>query len=257
MKKITAFLFVVLLFCSSFKPVSGESASSHSDALSTGCRHMALQEDVQAKVLKKLKALNQYYATNRDYEVDVKHLLFSSVEAPVIEEKYNGFYKSRDGMEHSLLLGVETVQNREIRVSIDTNSHIVSISDIQKSSPFSIAELERSLKVCKDIRLLEYDSMDIVSLEFDVNKYPLSKLNIAISKNRISSIDMYHTEKMDNNNGENVYPHTRVEYSNYVENAKTKKKGFDVSMIVVKSGNTYKLTNTYKHFRMYDLRVKK
>lgn len=257
MKIIIAFFCIILLFCSSFKPAADDDIYSPSGGVVTYSGNVLSQQDVVEKVLNKLKVLNQYYETNRNYEVDITHVLFSSVDASTVEEKFSGFYKSHDGMEHSLLLGIETIQNRDVRVSIDTNSQTISISDIQESIPFSIAELERSLKFCKNVKLSENDGLDIISLEFDINKYPLYKLDISISKSRIASIDMYHAEKTDNNKGEKVYPHTKVEYTNYIENVKKKKKHFDVSVIVVRSEDTYKPTNAYKDYKIYDLRVKK
>ncbi len=257
MKKITVIFCGIAIFCLSFKPVRNVDVYSSDDRKTVNLIGGLSQQDVAEKVLNKLKVLNQYYETNRNYAVDVTHMLFSSVDNPVVEERFTGFYKTMDGMEHSLLLGIETVQNHEIRVNIDTNSHTISISNVQKPVVFSITELKQSMKVSRNIKLSESDSLDIISFEFDVTRYPLYKLDIAISKNRIVSIDMYHAEKTDNNKGEKVYPHTRVEYSNYVENLRMKKRDFDVSDIVVKTDNTYEPDNAYKDYRIYDLRVKK
>jgi hypothetical protein len=92
-------------------------------------------DKAKSLILNKLKSINEYYETNQNYQADVRHMLYSSASGSVIDDSYSGFYKISYGMEHSHLLGIETIQNEILRVSIDTANKIISISDPQKNNP--------------------------------------------------------------------------------------------------------------------------
>jgi hypothetical protein len=92
-------------------------------------------DKTKSLILNKLKSLNEYYETNQNYQADVRHLLYASAFGSVIDDSFSGFYKTSNGMEHSYLLGIETIQNEILRVSIDTVNKIISILDPQKNNP--------------------------------------------------------------------------------------------------------------------------
>lgn len=207
-------------------------------------------------ILNKLKSINEYYETNQNYQADVRHLLYASASGSAIEDSFSGFYKFSNGMEHSYLLGIETIQNDVIRVSIDTTNNIISISDTQKKHPFSLNDLEQSLSQCKRSSFIDTLGKTKIDLHFEPDKYPLSRLTIEISKNRIKNIEMWHSEPLEYSGSQTKFPRTKIEYSNYKEKSRLKKKYFETSHILIKENNEYKPIGKYKGFTLYDLRLK-
>jgi hypothetical protein len=191
-------------------------------------------DKTKSLILNKLKSINEYYETNQNYQADVRHLLYASASGSVIEDSFSGFYKFSNGMEHSYLLGIETIQNDVIRVSIDTTNNIISISDTQKKHPFSLNDLEQSLSQCKRSSFIDTLGKTKIDLHFEPDKYPLSRLTIEISKNRIKNIEMWHSEPLEYTGSQTKFPRTKIEYSNYKERTNLKKKYFELNHIVTK-----------------------
>jgi hypothetical protein len=191
-------------------------------------------DKTKSLILNKLKSLNEYYETNQNYQADVRHLLYASAFGSVIDDSFSGFYKTSNGMEHSYLLGIETIQNEILRVSIDTANKIISISHPQKKHTFSLTELEQSLSQCKRSNYIDTLGKTKIDMHFEPDKFPLSRLAIEISKNRIKSIEMWHSEPLENTGTQSRYPRTKIEYSNYKERTNLKKKYFELNHIVTK-----------------------
>lgn len=213
-------------------------------------------DSIKEKVKAKLKSLNIYYQNNPNYMVKVKHILYTNTNGPKIDDSFQGYFKTVNGMEHSLLLGIETIQNKDIRVGVDTATKIVTISPIQKSESFSASALEKSINGCKKVTMLDTSDITIINFYFDKNKEAIYKIKLVVNENRVSSVDMWHNEKVVNSSNNEIDPHTRIEYSSYKEKLKLRNKYFNVSGIVEKSEDKYKLTSKYKGYRLYDLRAK-
>jgi hypothetical protein len=211
-------------------------------------------QDENKLILQKLKEVNSYHLSNPNYKVQVNHILYSSPTNSEVKDLYSGFYLTSNGMEHSFLLGIETIQNEEIRVSIDSSAKIINITNPRKTAVFSHLVIEESLKQSKNKKFVEVSGKSIITLEFDSRKSPVSKLKVEISKNRISSLDMWHTEQVNIDENKTIFPHTRIEFNDYDENIKFRKKDFDISHVLIKSKNIYTLTPKYKGYKLIDLR---
>lgn len=207
------------------------------------------------KVLVKLNELHQYYIQHPNYSVDIKHTLFSSaMQGASIEETFNGFYKTNGILEHSDLMGFMTIQNDKIRMVLDTQSKIIKISNTNITQPFSTETIKNSLKMCKNYSLKRIDSIDLITLEFDTINYPLRKLSIGILNNRVMSIDMFHNETIEGLDNKKKYPHTRIDFFNYNEKYKLKKKDVSLDKFLINKNNKWELNTQYSDYKLYDLR---
>ncbi|MEY3099584.1 MAG: hypothetical protein RIS63_477, partial [Bacteroidota bacterium] len=64
--------------------------------------------------------LNSYYVEHPNYTATVTHALYSNYNAQTADETYTGYYRHNKLKEHSVLMGIETIQNEQLRVVIDT-----------------------------------------------------------------------------------------------------------------------------------------
>jgi hypothetical protein len=207
------------------------------------------------EVLVKLTELHQYYFKNPNYSVELKHVLFSSNNATdVIDESFNGYYKTNGKLEQSHLMGVFTIQNNDLRLVLDTQSKVITISDPVKIEPFNINGIQNSLKLCDSYSIFKTDSIEQILMEFNPKKNPLNKLVISIKNNRITRLDMYHTETIENSKDEQILPHTRIEFTNYIEKYKIKATELNFNEFLKQKNNKISVADKYKNYKLHDLR---
>lgn len=209
------------------------------------------------KAKQKLKELNIYYEKNPDYEVKMRQMIFSSHISKVPEEQYTGYFKYKKHHEHSFILGIETIQNDQWRVNIDSNTKTITASLPKKTQPFSMETLNLYMGTCKSATVNDSGGVSIINLQFDPNLYPMSRLMIKIVNKRIASLDIWHTEKITTEQNAGIYPHTRIEYIGYREKAKYSNSEFDTKQILKSEQNKIIPIGKYKTYSFYDLRQQK
>lgn len=211
-----------------------------------------LTEKEQVKI--KLNALNKYYLEHPDYEVKTRHLIFADHTTGTFESQHLGYFRYKGQNEHSMIMGIENIQNGTLRVSIDTATKTVVARSPKKPEKYSYEALGNSLEMCKKVRYKDSASLTTIHMFYDPERFPVNALKLVISNNRIMSLDIWHPEDLDEDENP-VSAHTRVEYSGYKENAKYKSNEFRTSHVVRFMGNKLVAVGKYNSYQFYDLRL--
>jgi hypothetical protein len=199
--------------------------------------------------------LNSYYLEHPNYGVTVTHALYSHYNAQTADETYTGYYRRNKLKEHSVLMGIETIQNEQTKVVIDTNSKLVMVYNTIPMANNPGIEIISALKLCSSIRVNDKGAESTIELDFQDNQYPLSKMVIAIVDHRLAVLEMWHNETVTDDNGEIIKPRTKVYYTNYQENKKFAGKEFDNGHIVEIKNQAVIPKQKYINYRIMDLRT--
>jgi hypothetical protein len=214
----------------------------------------AVTHDLE-KAEKILVDLNTYYLEHPNYEAGVEHSLYSNYNAQTADETYTGYYRRNKLKEHSVLMGIETIQNEQFKVVIDTNSKLVMVYNTIPMANNPGIEIISALKLCSSIRVNDKGAESRIELDFQDNQYPLSKMVIAIVDHRLAVLEMWHNEAITNDNGEIIKPRTKVSYTNYQENKKFSAKEFAIGHIVELKNSVITPKAEFSLYRIMDLRT--
>lgn len=198
--------------------------------------------------------LNNYYLEHSNYSATVTHALYTHYNAQTADETYTGYYRRNKLKEHSVLMGIETIQNEQTKVVIDTNSKIIMVNNpIQMVNNPGI-EIIAALKLCSSVRVNDKGAESTIELVFQGNEYPLAKMLIAIVDHRLAVLEMWHSEAVTDDNGEIIKPRTKISYSNYQENKKFSAKEFSTGHVVELKNSAIIPAESYSLYRIMDLR---
>jgi hypothetical protein len=207
------------------------------------------------KAEKILVDLNTYYLEHPNYEAGVEHSLYSNYNAQTADETYTGYYRHNKLKEHSVLMGIETIQNEQLRVVIDTNSKLVMVYNTIPMANNPGIEIISALKLCSSIRVNDKGAKSTIELDFQDNQYPLSKMVIDIVDHRLAVLEMWHNEAITDENGEIIKPKTKVSYTDYQENKKFSAKEFAIGHIVELKNSVITPKAEFSLYRIMDLRT--
>jgi hypothetical protein len=199
--------------------------------------------------------LNSYYLEHPNYGVTVTHALYSHYNAQTADETYTGYYRRNKLKEHSVLMGIETIQNEQTKVVIDTNSKLVMVYNTIPMANSPGIEIISALKLCSSIRVNDKGTKSTIELDFQDNQYPLSKMVIAIVDHRLTVLEMWHNEAVTDDNGEIIKPRTKVSYTDYQENKKFSAKEFAIGHIVELKNSVITPKAEFSLYRIMDLRT--
>jgi hypothetical protein len=199
--------------------------------------------------------LNSYYVEHPNYAATVTHALYSNYNAQTADETYTGYYRHNKLKEHSVLMGIETIQNEQLRVVIDTNSKLVMVYNTIPMANNPGIEIISALKLCSSIRVNDKGAKSTIELDFQDNQYPLSKMVIDIVDHRLAVLEMWHNEAITDENGEIIKPKTKVSYTDYQENKKFSAKEFAIGHIVELKNSAITPKAEFSLYRIMDLRT--
>jgi membrane peptidoglycan carboxypeptidase len=152
-------------------------------------------------------------------------------------------------------MGIETIQNEQTKVVIDTNSKLVMVYNTIPMANSPGIEIISALKLCSSIRVNDKGTKSTIELDFQDNQYPLSKMVIAIVDHRLTVLEMWHNEAVTDDNGEIIKPRTKVSYTDYQENKKFSAKEFAIGHIVELKNSVITPKAEFSLYRIMDLRT--
>lgn len=211
---------------------------------------------------KKIVDLSNSMKKMDNYSVSLIHAVYTSHTAEQPFEQKIGYYKHWGKFNHSLLLGIETVQNESIQVVIDSSNKTVIVSNAkdQKDMMFETPQLQLCSKIEEQ---LEGSSLGLRFIF--IKGLPLNEIRLqfnTISK-VLEKIEMYNSQAMyvsnpDSGTEPTEIPKTIISFNDYKRQSCVK-EDFNVSRIVTLINNKYILTDLYKKkgYIVYDNRINK
>ena len=215
-------------------------------------------------VAQELKLLQISYAKITTYSVNINYQTYDTKGSDEIHDKSHG-YMIKSGMYNkSRLLGIYTVQNDKIRVTIDSAKKTIQIANafIFKDPGLSLNDYLKILTFCKVVK--KSTENDIVGYRFETkNTQGLMAQEIFIENGITKEVDAYYANEhfyRENNDlkKEIVYPKLTVVFSDFNPKIKVIPTDFNIDKIVnLSNPKKIVLTPNYKGYKLIDGRIKK
>ena len=204
--------------------------------------------------------MDGWYKSHPDYTVKVNHNSYLGYQGTVPHEQDNGFLVVRGSSYHSNMLGVETIQNADYKIVIDTSDREILISNPDHwFNYFQNIPDSFSLRGVSACYLMK--KKNFISLRLDYKPgYKMERHVITLDDEyKIQEIAFYFRPDFDEENADESHrPKVVIEYSDYqIKNSTDFKNEFKTENYF-SSGDTNKLIPApgYDDFELIDTRVK-
>lgn len=227
---------------------------------SLACAGYAQKWEVISKdeISMKLESVNNCFIHMHNYSVNVTDESFASYTASVYHERYTGYYKRGTGVFHSCLGSLQTIQNKEFRIAVDSVRRTVMIADPSDYFDKEISGKDYSalLKVCNKTMVSRSGNVSVYRLEFDKG-YPLTAYELTLKDSLPQKIVMYYSKTVKGANENNLdKPRMEIYFDNWVLNTASNKEEFNADRYVYKQGDKYFLKPPYSsRYKLLDERV--
>lgn len=213
------------------------------------------------ETIEKLKPTLYFYQSSERFFFKTKVTSFDDAKTPIPYEAMSGYY-FQDGLcLHSYSMGIELVQNDQLRVVIDSTSRQMLISEPEQSPIISDQQIEYSVMNSDSIFYDEIKNQGKTSYYF---KYPkggkLSAIYMELNKDAsIGKYVMYYQEiAYENEQGKVEKKEPRVEI-NYELLLRPLNKGeiCPLNNFLINEGGQWKAIKPYDNYKLIDSRNNK
>jgi hypothetical protein len=215
-------------------------------------------------VAKELKDLQLSYSKINNYSVRITYLTYDTKKGSDVRDRSTGYMIKSGLYTKSSLLGIYSVQNQKLRVTIDSSKKKIHVSNAFpfKDPGLSFNDYVKILGLCKSIKKVVND--DHFGYRFETkNTQGLVAQEVYIKNGITREVNVYYANEhfyRENNNiqKEIVYPRLQVLFSDFNPKIVVNPEDFSVSNIIeIDRNNKLKLQANYLGYKLIDGRVKK
>lgn len=213
---------------------------------------------------KEIKKIEEFYKTTPAYSISVSQASYKSYTAVTTEDKMTGYFiKDAKNNYHSYALGMHTIQNSKIKITVDSLNKSILINEPDKSFTKEVktSDIGQMLKTCSAVKKITGTDGNRFRFEFGKSN-TFSAYEIWTGKSaQIQKIIMYFNAEYpsdpNNEKSPKTKPRAEISFSNYKMNVKpVYSEHFDESKYIVIKNGKYEVTEKWKGYTVYDLRVK-
>lgn len=221
----------------------------------------AITVEAMATEIKKIEAV---YKDNVGYSFSISHVTYKNYTTTTAEDKMTGYFiKDAKNNYHSYILGVRTIQNSKVKITVDSINKSIQINTPDRSftKEVKLSEVENMLKICSVVKKQDVSSGKKFRMEFaKTKKYSAYEVWVNSSSQLEKLVMYFNAEFPSDPNDEKsakTKPRAEVLFTNYKTGLKPVYKDyFDETKYVTAKGDTYVGATNYKDYKIYDLRVK-
>jgi len=201
-----------------------------------------------------IKKINEEMSLCKHYSADIEYLIFKSHTDSLALEKSNGYYKRSGTNEHSMLIGIETIQNETERLVVDVNAQSMVLSKPSFKAQFLEQSMQGALALCKTLSLTKNEQSSVLEFILDRNSgIGFSKLYITYNNEThfIENITMHYTATLIPGYEEVKSPKISISYSN-ISTSRIGNSEFRIDHYIQTKNNTYILDTAFKDYNLFN-----
>jgi len=205
-----------------------------------------------------MNAISAKVESAHSYSVDVRYSTFESGVTEMIHDQSAGYVKYMNNKYHSMAMGIQSIQNANERIVVDSVNRIIAITNPVSDSVKNYAPQLTSLllKKAKSIRKRADHGYAEYQVDFTdqltINSY-LLKVD---ATGLIRQVDIRYSQKIKNNNGEEKNLMLRIAFENWKLNATFSAAEFSADHFVKSINGKYQATEPYAGYELSDQRIK-
>ncbi len=219
-------------------------------------------EDISVDDLKsKFKIIRDNYANTPNYKMDIEHLSYKSANSSVASEQFKGYFLKHKNSYHSNTLGITTIQDSKLKITIDSTNKAILVSNPDESistwknlndenlfSAISYAQHKNNANGTTSYKLYYKPNNQFKYFEIIVGESSWVQEFIIFYQSQ----EFYNpqSDKMEFLNPKIKVKYFNLSFSNINQNM------FSLEKYLAKNDKSYKLTKPYMHYELIDTRYK-
>jgi hypothetical protein len=214
------------------------------------------------EVLNDFSGVRNWFASNESYQLKLKYQSFESFSSMKSADESIGYFKRSKLNYHSVMMGIETIQNEKIRIMVDSSNKTILLAEPKKElqSPFDEQEYIKVLDKCRALKKMEGPTEKKLRIEFPA-KFYMDSYTITIEKKEIiKKLVIYFGQEISANenekNAKKSKPRVEISFSEHKANAVIPPHEFSTKKYIEFDGKNYKTNKLYSEYKIYDTRVK-
>jgi hypothetical protein len=220
---------------------------------------MTLQAQQAGQLTKKeasalVKKINEKILNAKHYSCEMNYQVFNTHKDSQPLETISGFYKRSGSNEHSMLLGIETIQNEHERVVVDTSGQSIVLTQPTVKPQLIEENLQSALASCNKISLTNAGGQSIIRfIPDDRSMTNIKSMEIVYDNDRffITSISICYVNTPIPGYDKVSNPKIVIAYSN-INTSHIPNSEFKTDSYLSKKNNTYKVMETYKDYTFFN-----
>jgi hypothetical protein len=197
--------------------------------------------------------------------MDVSYTLFPSYTSTVPFENDKGVYMKQDNNTYSNLLGIVSLSNSRVTVTLDSNEQTIVVADPpeRKKRDPNVPELDSLLAVCSAIEYTESEGVKVYKLKFDkLAFFEYNSIDVYIDSktNFLSRMNLYFRVEMDLNEDDRSSvkdrPRLEIVYSNIDTNPVFASGQFSESGMISIAGKKITARPAYSNYRLINNKIR-
>lgn len=194
------------------------------------------------------------------YHINLRYSTYKGNESITPYESSLGYMGKKDGESYSYVMGILTLQNDEIKVTIDSINSVIAINHApaELANQFSSEQFENSKQYIKSLAKKKDNEMTVLRLKY-LDNAPIERMEFGFSRGSyIQYISTFYRDQKEyeDEEGNTLYDHVwlKMEYLKYTRNGN--KEIVKIGDVLNKKSGDFTLTSDYKDFELIDLRYK-
>lgn len=206
-----------------------------------------------------LKAINKNYEDLNSCEISLHYQLFRGLNGTEVVEEYNSIYKRDNSVTYRKIFQTELIGTPDYQLNVNHDNQLIMLSNPTKINPVDL-DLATVLKKCQDINVVNAENGKLIILLFkERTDVPYSFIKIYVdTQNWIQKIEMMSSIKMDFSKDyfekDMDYPKLTVHYGTLRKDVSKAVQEALPNRFFVSTDSTFTLNETYKNYRLIDLR---
>jgi hypothetical protein len=235
------------------------------------CASFSAQTSIQlqaekAEFIESYKKAWAIMSETENYSFKMRYLSFSDHKTMLVTETASGFYTKSGNNYRSYILGIKTVQNTTVKVSIDSIEKLIILSNPDKIAlpVTNTDQLEELIENTKKVSKRSEKGSVVYKIDFKQNdlyeSYEL-KLN---SNGVLEQMTFFYSTIKDKDYEESIQgkevsvsPRLEIHFDDFKVLAKTKEGEFSEKLYVLLDNKNVKKTERYKTYTIKDYRIQK
>lgn len=154
------------------------------------------------------------------------------------------------------MLGIETIQNENVRLEIDSVKKLILVANPDASLERQPSTELKDSVIAKAISVKKMELSKELDYELDFPEtFPVSFCRVVTGENGfLKEVVMSYNKKVKNQQKKEVQPKIKIAFSDWKPNKNFAAEEFSESRYVKKTGTKYELAAAYKHYKLLDQR---